>query len=253
MRSSPPPKIVIVEDEVIVARDIAETVTGLGYAVPGFAGNVDDALALVEEHAPDLVLVDIVLKGERDGVWLGRVLREEHAVPFIYLTSHADRRTVEQARVTRPNGYLVKPFSEDDLYAAVETALANYAEAQRHIDLEALAETSTGSGTLAPSVLRAVEDHVAKHFNRSLSLADLAAVAGMSTFHFARCFKATMGQSPHQYVVAQRVEEARRLLRHTDWSVGRVCLAVGYESQGHFSSLFKREVGVTPGRYRQLE
>ena len=239
----------IVEDERIVARDLQETVCALGYAVAGLAATADEALGLVRAHAPDLVLIDVVLKGDRDGIWLGRVLREEHDVPFVYTTSFADRRTVRQARATRPNGYLVKPYSQDDVYAAIETALGNHAD--RPLDARAVAQAAApGGGALAPSALRAVQDHVERHFDRPLSLADLAGVAALSPFHFARAFKAATGTPPHAYVVARRLDEARRLLRDTDWPVARVAMAVGYESPSHFSALFRREVGVTPGQFR---
>lgn len=243
--------IVIVEDEVIVARDLEETVRDLGYAVAGLSATADEALALVREHQPDLVLIDVVLKGDRDGIWLGRVLREDHDIPFVYTTSFADRRTVKQAMATRPNGYLVKPYSEDGVYAAIETALANHADGPTDLDAQAYAEASAPiSGGLDPSVRRAVEDFVSKRFDQPLSLADLADVAGMSPYHFARSFKASTGSTPHAYVVCRRIEEARRLLRDTDWPVVKVALGVGYESPSHFSAVFKREVGVTPGRFR---
>ena len=247
-----PTTVVVVEDEMVVARDLQRTLEGWGYRVPGLAPTADAGLALVEEHAPDLVLVDIVLRGERDGIWLARALRAEHAVPFVFTTSHADRKTVELARQTRPNGYLVKPYTREDVFAAVETALANYADAQRGLDLATMATSAEHVGGLAPSVFRRVEAHVTKHLDRPLALADLAEVAGLSPYHFAHCFKQTAGMPPYRYVVLQRVEEARRLLRHTDWRISDVAAAVGYESQGHFATLFKRETGVSPGTYRRL-
>ncbi|MEM1116646.1 MAG: response regulator transcription factor [Bacteroidota bacterium] len=248
-----PRSVVVAEDEMIVARDLQRSLEASGYRVPGVAPTADGALALVEEHAPDLVLVDIVLRGERDGIWLARALREEHAVPFVFTTSHADRTTVELARQTRPNGYLVKPYTRADVFAAVEAALANYADEQRRIDLAAMAEVAGHAGGLTPSVLRRVKDHVAKNFDRPLALADLAGVAGLSPYHFAHCFKESVGTSPYRYVVLQRVEEAKRLLRHTDWRVSDVAAAVGYGSQGHFATLFKRETGVSPLAYRKIQ
>lgn len=246
--------IVVVEDEMIVARDLQRTLEGWGYRVVGLAPTADGGLALVEAHAPDLVLVDIVLRGERDGIWLAQALRAEHAVPFVFTTSHADRQTVELARRTRPNGYLVKPYTRADVFAAVETAFANYAEAQRGLDLAAMAAAAEhGGGGLAPSVRRRVEAHVARHLDQPLALADLAEVAGLSPTHFAHCFKQSTGVPPYRYVVLQRVEEAKRLLRHTDWPVSDVASAVGYESQGHFATLFKRETGVSPVRYRKIQ
>ena len=247
-----PRTIVVAEDEMIVARDLQRTLEASGYRVPGVAPTADGALALVEEHAPDLVLVDIVLRGARDGIWLARTLREEHAVPFVFTTSHADRQTVALAQATRPNGYLVKPYTRDDVFAAVECALANYAEEQRTLDLGAMAEAAAHAGGLSPSALRRVKDHVAKHLDAALSLDELAAVVDLSPYHFAHAFKESAGVPPYRFVMLERVEEAKRLLRHTDWRVSDVAAAVGYESQGHFATLFKRETGVSPVQYRKI-
>ncbi len=244
--------VLVVEDEIVIARDLQRILQRMGYRVPEVAISADEALALIEEHAPDVALIDIVIEGERDGVQLARLIREEYALPFLFITSHADRATVARAKATRPNGYLVKPFTADEVYAATETALANYAEAHAAIDLRTLAEAeSPPGGGLPASTLCRVTDYVARHFNEHLTLDDLAAVAGLSTYHFCHLFKTSMGLPPYQYVMRERLEEAKRLLRSTDWPVMQVCLAVGYESLGHFTTLFKREVGVTPGAYRR--
>ena len=228
-----------------VARDastLAEMARRLGYRVVGSADTADEALALVRCHEPDVVLVGLVLRGARDGIWLGRVLREELGVPFVYATRFSDRKTLAEACRTRPSGYLVRPFTPEAAYAAIETALAGRAEC-------APAERRAAPG-LPLRALRAVQDHVDRHLDAPIPMARLAAVAGLSPYHFARCFRAATGRSPCQYVATRRVEEARRLLLCTDWPVARVALAVGYESPSHFSGLFKRHVGQTPGAFR---
>lgn len=242
--------VLVVEDEMVVARDLQEMLTGMGYHVPDVAGSAEEALYLAELHEPDLVLIDIVLRGSRDGIALARSLREERAAALVFVTSHADAATVQRASTARPNGYLVKPFTPESVLAAAETALANYAEAQRTLDL--VPEPLPSEDALSPDTLRAVESYVARHFSRALSLGEMAAHVGLSPYHFAREFKAATGLPPYRYVVAQRLDEAKRLLRRTDWPVFRVADAVGYESASHFSALFKRETGVTPGQYRAL-
>lgn len=243
--------VLVVEDEIVIARDLQRILKKMGYRVPEIAVSAEEALGLIDALAPDVALIDIVIEGERDGVQLARLIREEHRLPFLFITSHADRATVERARATRPNGYLVKPFTPDEVYAATEIALANYVEDHADIDLEALAAAETPNGGLPASTLRRVTDYVARHFDENLTLDDLADVAGLSTYHFCHLFKASMGLPPYQYVMQERLEEAKRLLRSTDWPVMQVCLAVGYESLGHFSTLFKREVGLPPGAYRR--
>lgn len=246
------PTVLVVEDEMVVARDLQEMLTEMGYHVPDVAGDADEALYLAELHEPDLVLIDIVLRGPRDGITLARALREECAAALVFVTSHADRGTVERARTARPNGYLVKPFTPEAVLAAAETALANYAEAQRAIDLRPEPAGGASGDALAPAVLEQAKRYIERRFAAPVTLGDMAAAVGLSPFHFARQFKAATGLPPYRYVVAQRIDEAKRLLRRTDWPVVRVGSAVGYESASHFSTLFKRETGVTPGQYRAL-
>lgn len=99
--------------------------------------------------------------------------------------------------------------------------------------------------------LRRVTEYIRAHLREDITLADLADVADLSEYHFARLFKAATGTPPYQYVIAERMKEGRRLLRETNWPIAQVALAVGYESQSRFTTLFKRYAGgTTPGRFR---
>jgi len=115
--------ILVVEDERIVARDIQRSLIDLGYRVPSTAATSERALQLAAEHRPDLVLMDIRLKGEVDGIETAAVLRERFAVPVVYLTAYADAPTVERAKATEPLGYVLKPLRPNELRSTVELAL----------------------------------------------------------------------------------------------------------------------------------
>lgn len=115
--------ILVVEDETIVARDIQLGLKGLGYEVPEVAHSGEAALAKVALLKPDLVLMDITLRGILDGVDTASLIRQKFDIPVVYLTAHADEKTFERAKLTEPYGYLLKPFDERDLYTAVEIAL----------------------------------------------------------------------------------------------------------------------------------
>jgi PAS domain S-box-containing protein len=117
------PRILIAEDEQIVAADIRQRLTDLGYAVPAVAGSGEDAVSLASETRPDLLLIDIVLQGTLDGVEAVKQIREELDIPVIYLTAYADEGTVSRARETEPHGYLLKPFDERELRFSIEMAL----------------------------------------------------------------------------------------------------------------------------------
>ncbi len=117
------PKILIVEDESLIAMDIESRLSSLGYEVPAVVDNGSEALRIVADIRPDLVMMDIIIKGEMDGVETADVLRCKFDVPVIYLTSHTDKKTMDRANRTQPFGYLPKPFNETMLQTSIETAL----------------------------------------------------------------------------------------------------------------------------------
>jgi AraC family transcriptional regulator len=106
------------------------------------------------------------------------------------------------------------------------------------------------TGRLSEPVLRSVIDYVGDNLSRDLSLAEIAAAANLSPYHFARAFKRSTGLSPHQYVLHRRIERAKDLLKGTDLPVGVVALRVGFASPSHFSQQFKRIVGTPPSAFR---
>ena len=119
-------RLVIVEDEGILALDIQRHLTRAGFDVRGVVGDSDSALALVEAERPDLVLMDIRIQGERDGIETAATLRSRFDVPVVYLTAHSDPKTMERAQQTDPVGYLLKPFKKPDLENVVSIALARW-------------------------------------------------------------------------------------------------------------------------------
>lgn len=105
------------------------------------------------------------------------------------------------------------------------------------------------TGVLAASALRAVEEYITDNLDKKISLVELAGVVHLSEYHFARLFKATTGQSPHQFVIQQRVEQAKQLLRGNQRTLAQVAAAVGFSDQSQLHRHFKRLVGVTPRRF----
>jgi DNA-binding NarL/FixJ family response regulator len=121
-RADRPLRVMLVEDEIIVAWDIAETLKRLGYHIVGMADTAEQALHLAETLAPDLILMDIRLNGAQDGIEAARLIRERTGRGVIYLTAHADLATMERAAATEPLGYVFKPFSLEGLQTALERA-----------------------------------------------------------------------------------------------------------------------------------
>lgn len=115
--------LLVVEDDRIVARDIQNSLTNLGFGVSDVVSSGVEALDRVKEKAPDLVLMDISLKGEMDGIEAASQIHSQFHIPIVYLTAYADENVLERAKVTEPFGYIIKPFVERELHSAIEVAL----------------------------------------------------------------------------------------------------------------------------------
>ncbi|MHC1576481.1 MAG: response regulator [Methanosarcinaceae archaeon] len=116
-------RILIVEDEAIVAMMIKKRLINMGYIVSGVASTGKDAIIKVEGTFPDLVLMDIMLKGNMDGIEAASEIRKRFSIPIVYLTAYSDEATLERAKFTEPYGYIMKPFTEHDLHTNVEIAV----------------------------------------------------------------------------------------------------------------------------------
>ena len=121
-----PNKILIVEDQGIVAADIEATLKSFGHDVVAIAASGEEAIRYGEQFRPDLVLMDISLQGDMDGIEAAKRINQTLDVPVVYLTAYADDETVARARQTGPFGYLVKPYDDSELHAAIEVALSKY-------------------------------------------------------------------------------------------------------------------------------
>ena len=120
-------RILIVEDEILVARDLEQQLAALGYQIVGIAATGARALQLVAETQPHLILMDIRLQGALDGITTAEQIRQQYLLPVVYLTAHTDSATVERARITEPFGYILKPFEERELRTISEMALYKHA------------------------------------------------------------------------------------------------------------------------------
>jgi CheY-like chemotaxis protein len=115
--------VLLVEDDNVIARVAEWRLKNLGYRVCGRAVSGAEAMELVVKSKPDVVLMDINLQGEIDGIETAKMIKKGFNIPVIYVTSHSDGPTLERAKATNPDGYIVKPFEDKDLRVAIELAL----------------------------------------------------------------------------------------------------------------------------------
>lgn len=129
-------KILVVEDDPIIGADLSDRLTEMGFQALGPVGTGAGALALVAQSAPDLILMDIQLEGDLDGIETARRIREKHSLPIIFLTSNSDDATFRQAKATKPQAFLSKPFRGKDLKHAIELAIGQAAKEHATIATE---------------------------------------------------------------------------------------------------------------------
>ncbi len=173
-------QILIVEDEGITALHIRNTLEGLGYDVVGISSYGEDAINKAAEVRPDLVLMDIILKGIVDGIDAAEKIRSILNIPVIYLTAHADEGTLQRAKLTEPFGYIVKPFSERDLSISIEFALyRSRMEADRHRLISQLRE-NLSEREAAEERISALNEQMKRHID------ELAAANGeLEAFNYS--------------------------------------------------------------------
>ncbi len=144
--------VLIVEDERIVAEDIQRSLEYIGYRIIAVASSGEEALQALKKETPDLILMDIVIKGEFTGIETSSLIRSKHDIPIVYLTAYADEATLAKAKLTEPFGYIIKPYNTRELHSTIEMALYKHKTEKKLRESEAWLETtlqSMGDGVIA--------------------------------------------------------------------------------------------------------
>ena len=129
-------KVLIIEDELILAQDIALRLRNINYDVIGIVESAKQALNILRETSDiDIILLDIMIKGDKDGIELAKIVNDKFDIPFIFLTSHSDIEIVERAKQVNPHAYLLKPFNDKQISIAIELALVNFSKQSPEKDL----------------------------------------------------------------------------------------------------------------------
>lgn len=158
-------RIMIVEDEAVTAMDLEMTLKEIGYEVVATASIGEEAIRKAEEQRPDLVLMDIVLQGEMDGIAAAEEMRKRFDIPVVYLTAYADEEKLSRARATEPFGYIVKPFNNKALSGNIEMALYKHdieKKLKEHTDLIEQLNKQLVKGVLRMDELRKENERLKK-------------------------------------------------------------------------------------------
>lgn len=129
-------RIVVVEDEVLIAKHIENILNKENYNVVGVAHDYDSALDYIKNRSPDFLILDISLDGDKDGIQLAQIVKEKFDIPFMFLTALGDKATLDRAKRVNPSGYIIKPFTPRDLISSITIGLYNYEFAKKEAKLD---------------------------------------------------------------------------------------------------------------------
>ena len=241
------PQILIVEDELIIAKDISLILDQEGYATHIGITTVEEAIVALSESDYVMVLIDINLRNGSDGVALGNYLLQLDTIPYIYITSHADNVTIDRVKDSRPHGIIIKPFKSLDIKTTVSVVLNNY----KHKKIDVL-RTDDIPMNEVPFILKTVVNHIDTHISGRIDINELAQLTRWSSQHFIRVFTQFMGDTPYQYILKKKMEKAKLLITESDISMKDIAFELEFQSYGNFCKILKRETCKKPDEYRKF-
>lgn len=214
-----------------------------------------EGLALAQEHAPDLVISDVMMP-EMDGFELVKALKADErlqAIPIILLTARADAEDAAEGLQKGADDYLTKPFSMKELRARVEGLVRTRRQLRERYSREVVVAPSdvvisSDEVPFVEKVLETVEEHLS---DSTFGTSRLADALGLSRRHLTRRVKEATGESPGKLLRRMRLDRAAQLLRETSKDISEIARAVGFNSPSHFSKSFQRQFGTSPSRFRE--
>lgn len=189
-------KILIVEDELLIARDLSKKLTKMGYEIAAVVSSGQAALAAIADHWPDLVLMDIVIKGELDGIDTAQAVHQQFGIPVIYITAYADDDTLQRAEQSGAYGYILKPFNERELHASIKLAM------QKSKQYQDLHHQSTRDALTSLYNRRYLEESLSQERLRAEQQNTCFSVLMIDIDHFKR-FNDTYGHDAGDYVLKE--------------------------------------------------
>lgn len=236
--------VIIVEDEFLIAWDIKELLEEHDFSVH-IVKDYLSAINFISNKKPDLVIIDVYLGAGDSGIDLGKQLLHEYNIPFIYLTSYNDAKTVEEIIKTRPNGFITKPFKKIDLLTTVQITInSNY------YDKLGLINFKHNFDAEASYIIKKVLNFIDANIENKIEIDDLVALTKWSKHHFVRMFTSQMNISPYCYVLNVKIEHAKIMILQKNTKLESIAFDLGFQSYVNFARTFKNYTKYSPKEFR---
>ncbi|MEO0882314.1 MAG: helix-turn-helix domain-containing protein [Pseudomonadota bacterium] len=245
-------RILIVSDRFQAARGLEDIVRGFGHTIVGVATSADEALRVALRTEATIAFVDMLLENSQAALQAATRLRQAANVRIVFATAQADSDTLSRMDMLNPDGYVLEPYSPDAIFNVLSSVISSVrSAADIPTELERIVPSQQTWNELPSPIMQRIETYVGENLDGEITLRGLADLCGMSESSFSRRFKATKRQTPYQYVMSVRLEEAKRLLKDTHLPLVDVAVATGFSSQSHFATTFKKAMHQTPLQYRR--
>ena len=242
--------IIVIEDEIIIAQNIKEILDDEGFQVMININSIELAIELIKELNPVLVIIDVNLKMDQDGTYIGKFLLNYGKVPFMYLTSYSDNSTIDKIKTTRPYGYINKPYRDIDVVTNVNIIINNFN--YRKVDINRRVNEDEIVKDEIPFIIKKSVSYINDNINKNIQINELALQTKWDTFHFSRMFKKYLGLSPYNYILNRKIEIAKTLLIDIDKPIAEIAFELGFDNHSNFSVRFKKFTGHTPDDFRKI-
>ena len=239
------PKILVVEHEILIASEIKKILSD-DFEVFINIVNYSEAIEAIKKIQPDLVLINVNIKGLKDGIELGKSLLNYDHIPFIYITSHIDAVTMERLKNTRPYGFLSTPFKKLDLQVQAHLAVNNFC--LRKLDQLRSEKDIIDEASL---VIRNIINYINENIHDKIEIDELTELTRWKKHHFIRTFSKEIGLTPYQYILKKKIEMAKALIVDTDQPITEIAFDLGFNNYGNFVHIFKKFCQSTPDHYRR--
>ncbi|MGG0936440.1 response regulator [Brevibacillus centrosporus] len=240
-------KVLLVEDERIIReglKTLIEKVT-TGFCVVAEAQDGKEALHYLRTDMPDLIITDIRMR-EIDGLaMIGKIREMYEELPIVIISGYGDFQYAQKALKHKVTDYLLKPIDRIELVGSLEKIRLSLERKKQSVAAE-----QTESQKEERHIIRKVKNYIQDHTDGDLRLQTLADFVHLNPIYLSQLFKTETGENVSDYVTRTRMKRAKQLLRETSLKIYDISRLVGYQSPKHFMIVFKKEVGMTPGGYR---
>lgn len=238
-------RILVVEDEALIAMHIKAILEAQNYEVVT-CNSYECAISYIDDLFPSIVLIDINLNKNKGGLDIAKYLLKRDTIPYIYITSYADKDTIDRVNETRPFGYIVKPFKDIDVISTISIILNNY----NHKEIDNT-RNDTNNNDPIPFRLKEVIMFINENINNKLEIEELAAMTPWKRHHFMKLFSKYLKVSPYQYILSRKIEKSKIMLSETTIPINEIAFELGFNSYSNFCNAFKKNCQITAENFRK--